>query len=113
MAPSVETQPEPNTQQEEEEAYYSYANNLAMSVVLPMALRTAVELDVFDIIAKVGPGAKLSASEIATQYPPQIQMHPTCSTGSLGFWPATEYLIVPLILAGKGCTVFLVCQNTL
>ncbi|TXG63123.1 hypothetical protein EZV62_010117 [Acer yangbiense] len=70
MDPSVETQPEPNTQQEEEEeAYYSYANNLAMSVVLPMALRTAVELDVFNIIAKVGPGAKLSASEIATQIP--------------------------------------------
>ncbi|TXG63115.1 hypothetical protein EZV62_010109 [Acer yangbiense] len=70
MDPSVETQPETNTQQqEEEEAYYSYANNLAMSVVLPMALRTAVELDVFDIIAKAGPGAKLSASEIATQIP--------------------------------------------
>ncbi|KAK3194511.1 hypothetical protein Dsin_025821 [Dipteronia sinensis] len=70
MDPSVETQPEPNTQQEEEEeAYYSYANNLAMSVVLPMALRTAVELDVFNIIAKAGPGAKISPSEIATQMP--------------------------------------------
>ncbi|KAK1560794.1 hypothetical protein Q3G72_030959 [Acer saccharum] len=70
MAPSVlETQPEPNTQQEEEEAYYSYANNLAMSVVLPMAMKTAIELDVFEIIAKAGPGAKLSASEIATQIP--------------------------------------------
>ncbi|KAK2649939.1 hypothetical protein Ddye_017428 [Dipteronia dyeriana] len=70
MAPSVETQAEPNTQQEgEEEAYYAYANNLALSVVLPMALRTAVELDVFNIIAKAGPGAKLSPSEIATQIP--------------------------------------------
>ncbi|KAK3194510.1 hypothetical protein Dsin_025820 [Dipteronia sinensis] len=70
MAPSVETQPEPNTQQEEEEeAFYSYANNLAMSVVLPMALRTAVELDVFNIIAKAGPGATLSPSDIATQIP--------------------------------------------
>ncbi|TXG63118.1 hypothetical protein EZV62_010112 [Acer yangbiense] len=70
MAPSVlETQPEPNTQQEEEEAYYSYANNLAISVVLPMAMKTAIELDVFEIIAKAGPGAKLSGSEIATQIP--------------------------------------------
>ncbi|KAL5859430.1 hypothetical protein ACOSQ4_000726 [Xanthoceras sorbifolium] len=55
MPPPVETQqPNPNAQkeEEEEEAYYSYANNLAMSVVLPMAMRTAVELDVFEIIGK-------------------------------------------------------------
>ncbi|TXG60279.1 hypothetical protein EZV62_014852 [Acer yangbiense] len=71
MASTVETQPNSNTQQEveEEEANYSYAHNLAMSVVIPLAMRTAVELDVFEIIGKAGPGAKLSASDIATQIP--------------------------------------------
>ncbi|KAL5859431.1 hypothetical protein ACOSQ4_000727 [Xanthoceras sorbifolium] len=72
MPPPVETQqPIPNMQneEEEEEAYYLYANSLATSVVLPMAMRTAVELDVFEIIGKAGPGAKLSALEIATQIP--------------------------------------------
>ncbi|KAH7578122.1 hypothetical protein JRO89_XS01G0343400 [Xanthoceras sorbifolium] len=105
MPPPVETQqPNPNAQkeEEEEEAYYSYANNLAMSVVLPMAMRTAVELDVFEIIGKAGPGAKLSALEIATQIP----------TGSSGFLPAIECLIVPF-LTGKGWMVFLPWQNTL
>ncbi|TXG60278.1 hypothetical protein EZV62_014851 [Acer yangbiense] len=55
MASTVETQPNSNTQQEveEEEANYSYAHNLAMSVVIPLAMRTAVELDVFEIIERL------------------------------------------------------------
>ncbi|KAK1559848.1 hypothetical protein Q3G72_019060 [Acer saccharum] len=48
-----------------------------MSVVLPMAMKTAIELDVFDIIAKAGPGAKLSALEIATQIPTRNPNAPT------------------------------------
>ncbi|RYR46605.1 hypothetical protein Ahy_A07g032351 [Arachis hypogaea] len=38
---------------------------MACSVVVPMAVRTTIELGVFDIIAKEGEGAKLSAKDIA------------------------------------------------
>ncbi|KAI4335092.1 hypothetical protein L6164_013771 [Bauhinia variegata] len=51
----------------EEEESYSYAMQLARSIALPMVLKTAVELKVFDIIAKSGPEAKLSAVDIAAQ----------------------------------------------
>ncbi|KAF7843845.1 caffeic acid 3-O-methyltransferase [Senna tora] len=42
---------------------------LVMSSVIPMALQTTLELGVFDIIAKAGEGAKLSANDIADQLP--------------------------------------------
>ncbi|KAI4335100.1 hypothetical protein L6164_013779 [Bauhinia variegata] len=53
-----------NVQQEES---YSYAMQLARSIALPMVLHAATELKVFDIIAKSGPDAKLSAVDIAAQ----------------------------------------------
>ncbi|GMN42754.1 hypothetical protein TIFTF001_011956 [Ficus carica] len=56
-----------STKQEEEEESFSYAMQLAMSSVLPMSLQCAIELGVFDIIAKAGEGAKLSPGEIAAQ----------------------------------------------
>ncbi|KAJ9190511.1 hypothetical protein P3X46_001702 [Hevea brasiliensis] len=39
------------------------------SHVFPLVLHTAIELNLFDIIAKAGPGAYVSASEIASQLP--------------------------------------------
>lgn len=36
---------------------------------LPMALKTSIELNVLDILAKAGPESKLSASQIVTQLP--------------------------------------------
>lgn len=50
--------------EEEEEESYSHAMQLAMGVVLPMATQAAIQLGVFEIIAKAG---KLSAPEIAAQ----------------------------------------------
>ncbi|KAH9727720.1 Flavone 3'-O-methyltransferase 1 [Citrus sinensis] len=41
----------------------------AMSIVLPAAMQAASELGVFEIIAKAGPTAKISAVEIAAQMP--------------------------------------------
>ncbi|KAJ0007669.1 hypothetical protein Pint_29899 [Pistacia integerrima] len=41
------------------------------SIVFPMVLNTAIELDLFSIIAKEGPGARVSASEIASRLPTQ------------------------------------------
>ncbi|KAF7843760.1 caffeic acid 3-O-methyltransferase-like [Senna tora] len=52
-----------------EEESFSYAMQLVMSSVLPMALQTTIELGVFDVIAKAGLGAKLSANDIADQLP--------------------------------------------
>ncbi|TXG49590.1 hypothetical protein EZV62_025465 [Acer yangbiense] len=71
MDSSVETQTQPIKEDEDEveDGTYSYAMQLSMSIVLPMALHTATELGVFEIIAKAGPGANLSASEIAVKLP--------------------------------------------
>ncbi|KAI4335099.1 hypothetical protein L6164_013778 [Bauhinia variegata] len=57
--------PKLNDVQEEES--YSYAMQLARSIALPMVLHSAIELKLFDIIAKSGPDAKLSAVDIAAQ----------------------------------------------
>ncbi|KAI4335093.1 hypothetical protein L6164_013772 [Bauhinia variegata] len=53
--------------EEEEEESFSYAMQLARSIALPLVLKTAIDLKVFDIIAKSGPDAKLSAVDIAAQ----------------------------------------------
>ena len=70
MCPLSETQ-SPNKQMinnkdedGDEEESYSYAMQLAMGVVLPMATQSAIQLGVFELIAKAG---KLSASGIAAQ----------------------------------------------
>ncbi|KAI4344699.1 hypothetical protein L6164_011896 [Bauhinia variegata] len=52
---------------DDEEESYSYAIHLARSIALPMVLKTAIDLKVFDIIAESGPDAKLSAIDIAAQ----------------------------------------------
>ncbi|KAK7294577.1 hypothetical protein RJT34_17466 [Clitoria ternatea] len=54
-----------STQEDQDGALF--AINMIASVVFPLALRTAVELGIFDIIAKGGEGVKLSAEEIAEQ----------------------------------------------
>lgn len=54
--------------QKEEESFID-AMQVATSLVLPMAMRSAMELGVFEILAKAGPGAKLSPSQIVQQMP--------------------------------------------
>ncbi|KAH9781398.1 Flavone 3'-O-methyltransferase 1 [Citrus sinensis] len=54
---------------EERDESFAYANQLVTGSVLPMTMQAAIELGVFKIIVKAGPGAKLSASEIAAQVP--------------------------------------------
>lgn len=46
-----------------------FAMQLASASVLPMVLKTALELDLLEIIAKSGPGAHLSPLDIASQLP--------------------------------------------
>ncbi|KAK7338164.1 hypothetical protein VNO77_18764 [Canavalia gladiata] len=51
----------------EDEESFSRAMQLCNSVVLPMALQSATELGVFDVLQKAGESAKISAKEIASQ----------------------------------------------
>ncbi|ESR49549.1 Flavone 3'-O-methyltransferase 1 [Citrus sinensis] len=51
----------------ERDQSFAYANQLAMGTMLPMAIQTVYELGIFEILDKVGPGAKLCASDIAAQ----------------------------------------------
>lgn len=46
-----------------------FAMQLASASVLPMVLKSALELDLLEIIAKGGPGAHLSPNDIASQLP--------------------------------------------
>ncbi|KAK7285722.1 hypothetical protein RJT34_20501 [Clitoria ternatea] len=51
--------------EEEDDDELTLCMEKMVSYVLPMGLRTAFELGVFDILAKAGEGAKLSAKDIA------------------------------------------------
>uniref|UniRef100_A0A5B6YWW7 Putative caffeic acid O-methyltransferase n=1 Tax=Davidia involucrata TaxID=16924 RepID=A0A5B6YWW7_DAVIN len=59
-----------NPAEAEEEACL-FAMQLASASVLPMVLKSAIELDLLETIAKAGPGAYVSPSELATQLPTQ------------------------------------------
>ncbi|KAL2478608.1 Flavone 3'-O-methyltransferase 1 [Forsythia ovata] len=54
---------------EEEAKRCAYAMQLVTSSVLPMVLNTAMELNVFQILAKAGPAAQLTPHEIASHMP--------------------------------------------
>lgn len=46
---------------------FAYAIQLVLAVGLPMTMHAAIELGIFEIMAKAGDDAKLSASQIAAQ----------------------------------------------
>lgn len=48
---------------------FLFAMQLATASVLPMVLKTAIELDVLETIAKAGPGGSISSSELVSQLP--------------------------------------------
>ncbi|CAK7348616.1 unnamed protein product [Dovyalis caffra] len=48
---------------------FGYAMQIALGSVLPMTMYSAIELGIFEIIAKAGPDVKLSASQIAAKLP--------------------------------------------
>ncbi|MBA0773572.1 hypothetical protein Gotri_008839 [Gossypium trilobum] len=67
MGSISETQMTP-TQVSDEEANL-FAMQLASASVLPMVLKSAIELDLLEIMAKAGPGAFLSPKEVASKLP--------------------------------------------
>lgn len=70
MAPSLETRNGETSNLkhigEDEDGILLGMNTMSL-VVYPMAVRTAIELGIFDIIAKAGEGAKVSAEDIVVQ----------------------------------------------
>ncbi|CAH9070095.1 unnamed protein product [Cuscuta europaea] len=54
---------------DDDEAASLFAMQLASASVLPMVLKSAIELDLLELIAKAGPGAALSPAELAAQLP--------------------------------------------
>ncbi|KAK3230252.1 hypothetical protein Dsin_002133 [Dipteronia sinensis] len=67
MGSSGETQMTP-TQISDEDANL-FAMQLTSASVMPMVLKSALELDLLEIIAKAGPGAHLSPTQVASQLP--------------------------------------------
>ncbi|XVE78929.1 hypothetical protein DITRI_Ditri14bG0017600 [Diplodiscus trichospermus] len=68
---SAATQFHGNNNAEQDAESFSYAMQLVNSTALPMSLHVAIQLGVFEIIAKAGAGAKLLPQEIAAQLPTQ------------------------------------------
>ena len=66
MGSTGETQITPLEAKDEEQACL-FAMQLASASVLPMVLKSAIELDLLEIIAKAGPGAHVSPAEVAAQ----------------------------------------------
>ncbi|XP_017982533.1 PREDICTED: caffeic acid 3-O-methyltransferase isoform X1 [Theobroma cacao] len=72
MGYSVETQFHGNNDHsEQDEESFSCAMQLVNSTALPMSLHAAIQLEIFEIIAKAGPDAKLSPQEIGAHLPTQ------------------------------------------
>lgn len=56
-------------EEEEDDQACLFAMLLASASVLPMVLKTAIELDLLEIMKKASPGAFITASELAQQLP--------------------------------------------
>jgi len=54
-----------------------FALNLISSIMVPLVVRSAVELGIFDILAKAGENAKLSADDIVVEIRSKNQEAPT------------------------------------
>ncbi|KAL3498331.1 hypothetical protein ACH5RR_041063 [Cinchona calisaya] len=63
----MSTQAKIDPKEEDEEQCFASAMQLVTGAWVPLVLNAVVRLDVLEIIAKAGPGAQLSPSEIASQ----------------------------------------------
>ncbi|XP_027350208.1 caffeic acid 3-O-methyltransferase-like [Abrus precatorius] len=81
----------------EDEESFAYASQLGSSVVLPMALQSASELGVFDVLQKAGADAKLSAKDIASQLSCENPQAPSMLDRILALLTSHSILICSLI----------------
>ncbi|KAK9136575.1 hypothetical protein Sjap_007169 [Stephania japonica] len=66
---SIENNNNNNNNDTQEDQIFFYANHLMTSPVLPRVLQAIIELDVLEIIARAGPSAQLTPSQIVSQIP--------------------------------------------
>ncbi|XP_038695131.1 caffeic acid 3-O-methyltransferase 1-like [Tripterygium wilfordii] len=85
-----------------DDEHYSYAMQLVNSSVLPMVMHAAIELEVFEILAKAGEGAKLSSSEIAKQMPTKNPDAPMMIDRILNLLAAHSVLACSVDDGGRG-----------
>ncbi|KAM7518854.1 hypothetical protein LguiB_017816 [Lonicera macranthoides] len=78
-----------NNQDQEEEEIGKLAVRLANAVVLPMVLKSALELKLIGIISAAGDGAWLSPSDIAARMPTR---NPQASGGCGGVGPICKFM---------------------
>ncbi|XWS57880.1 hypothetical protein CRYUN_Cryun09bG0211200 [Craigia yunnanensis] len=90
------------TSKEEEDCLK--AIQFATSTVLPFALKTAVDLDLFEIIAKAGPGCMLSPAEIVSNLPAKNPDAPTIIDRILRVLTAHSILACKLVTDKDGNT---------
>ncbi|PPR85384.1 hypothetical protein GOBAR_AA35306 [Gossypium barbadense] len=74
----------------------------ATSTVLPFALKAAVDLDLFEIIAKSGPGSMVSAAEIVSKLPAKNPNAPEIIDRILRFLTAHSVLDCKLVTDEDG-----------
>ncbi|XP_010538869.1 PREDICTED: caffeic acid 3-O-methyltransferase 1 [Tarenaya hassleriana] len=96
---------------DEEQSHALYAMQLVSSSVLPMVLKTATDLGLFDIIAESGPASFLSASQIASRLAVQTQHQPDASSIDRILRCLASYSIVRCSVSvdyddGEPCTVY-------
>ncbi|MED6204442.1 hypothetical protein PIB30_009183 [Stylosanthes scabra] len=82
----------PQVEMQEDERDHLFFSEMAWSNSVNMALKTTIELGVFDIIAKAGEGAKLSAKEIADQIGTNNPEAPTMLDRVLGLLACHSFL---------------------
>ncbi|XWS64876.1 hypothetical protein CRYUN_Cryun05aG0041800 [Craigia yunnanensis] len=90
------------TSKEEED--YLQAIQFATSTVFPFALKTAIDLDLFEIIAKAGPGCMLSPAEIVSNLPAKNPDAPTIIDRILRVLTAHSILACNLVTDQDGHT---------
>ncbi|KAI3867311.1 hypothetical protein MKW98_001745 [Papaver atlanticum] len=64
-----DTSPSSTTNLDDDASYLSHNANLGKLICIPMALRAAIELNVFQLISKFGLDAKVSASQLVSKMP--------------------------------------------
>ncbi|KAF8393011.1 hypothetical protein HHK36_021252 [Tetracentron sinense] len=69
-------------------------------IVLPMVMRTVIELEVLEIISRAGTGALVSASEIASKLPTQNPDAPSMVDRLLRFLATPSYNLKDAVLEG-------------
>ncbi|XVF42583.1 hypothetical protein PTKIN_Ptkin01aG0375600 [Pterospermum kingtungense] len=102
MSSQPDQQQQQITSKEDEDCLQ--AIQLATSTVLPFALKVAVDLDLFEIMAKAGPGSMLSPAEIVSHLPANNPEAPSIIDRILRFLAARSILTCKLVTDKDGET---------